>query len=389
VGTIVGGGVVGLPKVYYHTGLILGLSLNFIIALMNIYSVHLLTLAKNITGLASYSELGYACFGRGSIFVVNSLIALSAVGMPIAYFMIFGHICPMVLVAIGIPATSFFSSYTFCVLSLSIIVFFFYIQKKISEIKIAGMFLFFGIIAFTVILLEKVMFEGQLGTFPDDYNILLPQWSSTSLWAHIPTMFLAYSFQQCYYTVYESLQEKRDINGLASTIYSIASCMFIYGVVGSVGLLAYGEDLKGDIMQNISNQVDKGLSNYFLMALFMLIAAMHIPIVFFIGKEAVLIIIDEIMRESSTIQVNNKVKRGSMNLEKVIRENLGQPSTEAPHFSNMPDGIYYFVAILMYALVVILAITLPNISIVFGIIGSTSVSFVVFIAPGAYVLRGA
>jgi hypothetical protein len=38
-----------------------------------------------------------------------------------------------------------------------------------------------------------------------------------------------------------------------------------------------------------------------LMGMFMMIAAMHIPIVFFIGKECILIIIDEIMRKSATI----------------------------------------------------------------------------------------
>lgn len=53
-------------------------------------------------------------------------------------------------------------------------------------------------------------------------------------------------------------------------------------------------------MQNISNDPNKTYSNFILMGMFMIIAAMHIPIVFFVGKEAILIIIDEIMRESST-----------------------------------------------------------------------------------------
>jgi len=76
--------------------------------------------------------------------------------------------------------------------------------------------------------------------------------------------------------------------------------MLIYVVVGIVGVLAYGEDIKGDIMINISGQPDKPVSNYILMTMFMIIAAMHIPIVFFIGKESILIIVDELMRKSST-----------------------------------------------------------------------------------------
>jgi len=76
--------------------------------------------------------------------------------------------------------------------------------------------------------------------------------------------------------------------------------MVIYIGVGIVGLLAFGDDIKGDIMINISEQLNKPLSNYVLMTMFMIIAAMHIPIVFFIGKEAILIIVDEILRKSST-----------------------------------------------------------------------------------------
>jgi len=34
--------------------------------------------------------------------------------------------------------------------------------------------------------------------------------------------------------------------------------------------------------------------------MFMMIAAMHIPIVFFIGKESILIIVDEIWRKSTS-----------------------------------------------------------------------------------------
>jgi len=36
------------------------------------------------------------------------------------------------------------------------------------------------------------------------------------------------------------------------------------------------------------------------MSLFIVIAAMHIPIVFFIGKENILIIVDEILRKSTS-----------------------------------------------------------------------------------------
>jgi len=63
VGTIIGGGVVGLPIAFYYTGIAFGIIMNLLCALGSVYSVYLLIRAKNITGLSSYSELGYYCYG--------------------------------------------------------------------------------------------------------------------------------------------------------------------------------------------------------------------------------------------------------------------------------------------------------------------------------------
>jgi len=109
VGTIIGGGVVGIPLAFYYTGIPFGLIMNCLCAFGSIYAVWILTRAKNIMDLSSYSEFGYVCFGRASIFIINALVALATAGMPIAYFMIFGHICPAILQAIGVPV-GFWSS---------------------------------------------------------------------------------------------------------------------------------------------------------------------------------------------------------------------------------------------------------------------------------------
>lgn len=111
----------------------------------------------------------------------------------------------------------------------------------------------------------------------------------------MPTLFLAYGFHATYYPVYNQLKEKTDANGMKATVYSISICFVIYVTVGIVGVVAFGSNLKNDIMENISNQEGKNWLNYVLMFMFMMIAAMHIPIVFYIGKESVLIIFDEIM----------------------------------------------------------------------------------------------
>jgi len=77
IGTIIGGGVVGLPLTFYYTGIPFGITMNLVCAFGSLYAVWLLIRARNITGLESYSELGFLCFGRASIFIINFLICLA------------------------------------------------------------------------------------------------------------------------------------------------------------------------------------------------------------------------------------------------------------------------------------------------------------------------
>ena len=59
VGTIIGGGIVGIPYASLQTGIWLVFAVHALNFVWGIYSVHLLLEAKNISGLASFSELGY------------------------------------------------------------------------------------------------------------------------------------------------------------------------------------------------------------------------------------------------------------------------------------------------------------------------------------------
>ena len=59
IGTIVGGGIVGIPFSTLKIGIWLAIIVHALNLIGGIYSVYLLLEAKDITGLASFSELGY------------------------------------------------------------------------------------------------------------------------------------------------------------------------------------------------------------------------------------------------------------------------------------------------------------------------------------------
>ena len=73
----------------------------------------------------------------------------------------------------------------------------------------------------------------------------------------------------------------------------------IYCILATVGITMYGSSIDSSILNNIGDS-DFTLhwETYFMQALFAIILACHIPYLFFSGKEALLIIVDEIMRKS-------------------------------------------------------------------------------------------
>ena len=69
-------------------GLII-LGLAFVLA---VQSINLLIQSKNISKTESYAGIGFVCFGRSSIFIINAATALLCLGMPLSYFIIFGDV---------------------------------------------------------------------------------------------------------------------------------------------------------------------------------------------------------------------------------------------------------------------------------------------------------
>jgi amino acid permease len=206
---------------------------------------------------------------------------------------------------------------------------------------------------------------------------------------------------------------------MKASIIAIVAVFLIYITVACVAIFSFGDDIEADIMENISGGDNNDGYDYTLMAMFMIISAMHIPIVFFIGKEAVLIIVDELMRrtisrtkiaeEESLTESIDEDDNGHANgdgnplksrktIDDVIAKSIASAQgiltgpiadNDLPEYLSMHPLVYYITSTLVYALVVVLACVLGDISVVFGIIGSTACTFIVFFAPAGFLLRGA
>lgn len=336
VGTIIGGGIVGIPFATLKTGIWLVLGVHGLNFIWGLYSVHLLLEAKNITGLASFSELGYYCFGRASIFMINGLVAIAQCGMPIVYFMIIGDIGHGLLQKIDKIDGTWWSGTQFPILVVAVLLFFFAIKKEIQELKSAGFILLLGVVFFVIAMTILLIIEG----ISDDFSmsdLSKPKFDLDML-ANVPTIFLAYGFQSAFFPAYQSLKTKTDANGMKATISSFVFCVIVYVAASIVSLLKFGNGLEGNVLKNVGD-LTGGLS-ITIDIIFLFIAMMHIPIVLFVGKEAVLIIIDEITRKSYS-QAPHAVVDDAYNLRGSYQITKNEADTEGKAYLSMNSVLFY------------------------------------------------
>ena len=186
---------------------------------------------------------------------------------------------------------------------------------------------------------------------------------------------------------------------------------------------------------------DNGVFPIILLFLFLFIAILHIPIIFYIGKESVLIIFDEATRRSYSkkhvavkpIIQNQDVPKDthrsmvSMNILETdlrvvaieeenksttirtdrtpdiedapseVQEGVGEVQQSVSEYEveiikksnhreylHMHPWFYYSITTVAFVFVVIISIVVGDVTLFYGIIGSTVSFFMVFAGPGAY-----
>ena len=378
VGTIIGGGIVGIPFATLQTGVFLVLVVHALNFIWGIYSVHLLLEAKDISGLASFSELGFYCFGRASIFIINGLIVIAQCGMPIIYFMIVGDIGNSLLERIHKLDGTFWSSKQFSILAVAILLFYFAIKKEIQELKGAGFVLLLGVIIFIIAMVILLVKEGT-----ENYSfseVSKPKFTINML-ANIPTLFISYGFQSAFFPVYQSLKVKSNANGIKTTIMAFTFCVTVYIIVSGVALLKFGSKLEGNILVNVGKL--KGWIPIVVDCIFLIIVMMHIPIVLFVGKEAFLIMVDEAMRGSYSTKKRDVVD-DAYNLRDSVLCKHKSLEGEGKAYLSMSPILFYGISVSIYCSIVTAACLLNDITLVFGIIGSIAGSYLIFIAPSQF-----
>ena len=228
----------------------------------------------------------------------------------------------------------------------------------------------------------------------------------------LPTLIASYALQGVFFTAFASLKNKTNKNGILSDAFARYIIFVVYITSPLIAYGLYGQNIEKNLLKSITEEA--GTIPVILQIIFIFVPAMGIPTIFFVGKEAILIIFDEITRGSYSkqnrlfTQQSRKEKQSSKNeeinisekeslLQKNNDEEISEISKENENnipnidikvnpkeYLNMKPLFYYIVTLLCYFMVVLLSIVVGDVSIFFGLIGSTTGCFVLWTGPGSF-----
>ena len=95
ISTIIGGGIVGLPFAFIHTGIPIGLVSLVFVAILSISQCDMLVTVKEMVpgNYESLYELGFMMMGTPAIYIIAVCQVLGSFGFELIYFIIIGDIC--------------------------------------------------------------------------------------------------------------------------------------------------------------------------------------------------------------------------------------------------------------------------------------------------------
>jgi len=339
-----GAGALSLPYAVSLCGIILGFILLLLGGLLTVYSIHLLLHIRSKTRLASYEDLATQAFSsKGAIFVEVNII-LFCFGTCVAYIVTLSDIiCPVL--ELFLPH-SFFTSRAFVVIALTIFVLFpISLIEKMSSLAFAS---FLGVFAI-------VYLVATVSAFSIDYSIDygFPMLSASRLFkisedvfVAIPIVMFAFTCQVNVFSIYTELQ-RPNIRRMTRVVKrSVGITFIIYCLIGLFGFLQFLDSTKDDILHNYS-VTSPGIA----------VARAGVGITLLMAFPM------NVFPCRTTLEI------------------MCFPNSRVSRWRS------FFLTVLIVFFSAALAIYVPGINAVFGLMGSVCSSVVCFVLPGLFVLR--
>ena len=362
-------------------GLEFGVAVIGIIAIMSIYSVHMLMSVHKITKQSNYLAFSERMFGQCGKLLLLILNFFSAYGSCLSYIIIFLKIVPNVIrINLGIE---WISSDVFICVGLAIVLMYYCYRQDVSGIKKAAYWGFIGIILFFILTIIDFLYTVYTGdNLNDDVIIGKKTDSSTSdIICAISCLILSFSFHVYTFSIYDCMGTTNMRSFLITASVGVFISMSIYLIVGTIGYMLYSNKIVDSILDSIGEKT----LNTFLSLANMVNVIMTFPITFNALKhyycfilEVVLTAIRNLFRFIFCVQFPKKPHQSIINKRKSY---YGFDSV------ILPDIIEYLFVIVLFVSIFSIAISYPSLKMICSLLGGTTANIFSFVFPAMFYIR--
>ncbi|KAL6074452.1 amino acid transmembrane transporter [Balamuthia mandrillaris] len=342
-----GAGSLALPYAVRECGLALALFLLLLGSSAAFYSIHLLTWTSRLTGRQTYEELVEHVFGRKVEVLLELSIIVFGWGSTVAYMVAIGDTLPPLVELLGVPGHLFIAKRWFLLIFTTVVVVFpLCLMNKLDSLRFTS---FLGFLATCYLILTimglciRDMAMDGLATEEVEYAN-----ANQRLFVGLPIIFYAFSSHINIFSIsqelHEPTQRRLDLVALGTALLAL----IVYTIIGVFGYLSFLGDTEDNILKNYD--VDNKPIQIGAMAL-------TISIVFYIPLNT----------HPCRITVDWMLFRNQ---------------------SKFPQRLRYLIeTIVLVFLALVLAIAVPSIVVVFGLLGATATAMCCYIMPPALHLK--
>ncbi|XP_026134059.1 probable sodium-coupled neutral amino acid transporter 6 isoform X2 [Carassius auratus] len=340
---IMGSGILGLSYAMANTGIIGFSILLLVVSSLAAYSVHLLLLLCDKTGVNSYEALGERAFNRPGKILVACTILIQNIGAMSTYLFILKSEMPAAVTGFMSTETSgkwFENGVALLILVTVIVVLPLALLPKIGFLGYTSSLAFFFMLFFTVVVVVKKW----------SIPCPLPVNATVNLSAYaVPTMAFSFLCHTAVLPIYCELHRptKQRMQNVANV--SISLSFVVYLISALFGYLTFYTNVESELLKGYDTYLPRDVVVISVRLAILLAVLLTVPLIHFPARKAVLMLC-----------------RGD-------RE-----------FSWLSHVLSCF---FILTFVLLLAIFVPDIRNVFGVVGSTTSTCLLFVYPGMFYLR--
>ncbi|KAM4690767.1 solute carrier family 38 member 6 [Rhinophrynus dorsalis] len=360
---IMGSGILGLSYAMASTGIIGFSILLLIVALLAAYSIHLLLRLCIQTAMTSYEDLGLCAFGSPGKVIVASAILIQNIGAMSSYLFIIKSELPAAIAGFlsGDHSGSWYLDGRLLLIITSVcIVLPLALLPKIGFLGYTSSLSFFFMVYFAVVVVIKkwyipcpLPFVNHTVEYPQMSNgseckAKLFEFSSESAFA-LPTMAFSFLCHTSVLPIYCELKSpsKKRMQNVANLGISLS--FLIYFISALFGYLTFYDKVDSELLQGYSRFLPSDVLIITVRFFILLAVLLTVPLIHFPARKAFMMMF----------------------------------------FSRYPFSYirHVLVTLALNIFIVLLAIYVPDIRNLFGVVGSTTSTCLLFVFPALFYIK--